>query len=49
MGWMNNTSSAGKRAAQTSFAVAGIVPVVAGLWGWTSNVKLEGIEVASAR
>lgn len=30
---MNGTSSAGKRAAQTSFAVAGIVPIVAGLWG----------------
>jgi len=26
-------SSVGKRAAQVSFAVAGIVPVVAGLWG----------------
>ncbi len=30
---MNAASSVGRRAAQTSFAVAGIVPVVAGLWG----------------
>ena len=30
---MNNASSIGKRAAQAGFAVAGIVPVVAGLWG----------------
>jgi len=33
MGLMNAASSVGRRAAQTSFAVAGIVPVVAGLWG----------------
>ena len=30
---MNAASSVGRRAAQASFAVAGIVPVVAGLWG----------------
>lgn len=30
---MNTASLIGRRAAQTSFAVAGIVPVVAGLWG----------------
>ena len=30
---MNAASMVGKRAAQASFAVAGIVPVVAGLWG----------------
>ena len=30
---MNAASLIGKRAAQTGFAVAGIVPVVAGLWG----------------
>lgn len=33
MGRMDSASSVGKRAAQVSFAVAGIVPVVAGLWG----------------
>lgn len=30
---MDATSSVGRRAAQASFAVAGIVPVAAGLWG----------------
>lgn len=30
---MNAASMVGKRAAQVGFAVAGIVPVVAGLWG----------------
>ncbi|HQS16221.1 DUF4345 domain-containing protein [Reyranella sp.] len=30
---MGAASVVGKRAVQTSFAVAGIVPVVAGLWG----------------
>ena len=30
---MGAVSVVGKRAVQTSFAVAGIVPVVAGLWG----------------
>ena len=30
---MNAASLIGRRAAQASFAVAGIVPVVAGLWG----------------
>lgn len=30
---MNAVSLAGRRAVQASFAVAGIVPVVAGLWG----------------
>lgn len=30
---MSTTSLVSKRAAQVSFAVAGIVPVVAGLWG----------------
>lgn len=30
---MNAASMVGKRAAQTSFAVAGLVPVGAGLWG----------------
>lgn len=30
---MNVASLVGKRAAQAGFAVAGIVPVVAGLWG----------------
>lgn len=30
---MNAASLVGKRAAQAGFAVAGIVPVVAGLWG----------------
>lgn len=30
---MNAASVVGKRAAQASFAVAGIVPVAAGLWG----------------
>lgn len=30
---MDATSVVGKRAAQASFGVAGIVPVVAGLWG----------------
>jgi len=30
---MNAASLFGRRAAQTSFAVAGIVPVFAGLWG----------------
>ena len=33
MGWMSATSLVSKRAAQVSFAVAGIVPVLAGLWG----------------
>lgn len=33
MGWMDATSSVGRRAVQASFAVAGIVPVAAGLWG----------------
>lgn len=33
MGRMDAASSIGRRVAQASFAVAGIVPVAAGLWG----------------